>query len=109
MTEIVSRPYKPSAACEACVFGRGEQAVWCEAQKPKRRTVLRSDPPRFLGGILPPGWVTPEEAVRRARVGRITPYGDQDQAVTQRATAQETGRPAGPEDPGRETSGGSGE
>jgi hypothetical protein len=32
--EIVSRPYKndTGSACEACVFGRGEHAVFC----PKR-------------------------------------------------------------------------
>ena len=32
MAEITSRPYKPDAkqCCEACAFGRGEHAAWCE-------------------------------------------------------------------------------
>lgn len=28
--KIVSRPYKPVRCCEACVFGRGPHADWCE-------------------------------------------------------------------------------
>jgi len=32
MSEIVSRPYKPKKGrcCEACVFGRGRHALFCE-------------------------------------------------------------------------------
>lgn len=30
MSGIVSRPYHPTACCEACVFGRGGHAEWCE-------------------------------------------------------------------------------
>ena len=30
MSEITSRPYRPEQCCEACVFGRGEHAEWCE-------------------------------------------------------------------------------
>jgi len=32
MSEIVSRVYQPNAAmcCEACVFGSGEHAEWCD-------------------------------------------------------------------------------
>lgn len=31
-TELVSRPYQPDPAqcCEACVFGMGHHAKWCE-------------------------------------------------------------------------------
>lgn len=40
MSDLVSRPYKPDAArcCEACVFGRGEHAAWCE-REPVRRFI----------------------------------------------------------------------
>ncbi len=27
--EIRSRPYRPTAACERCCFGRGEHEPWC--------------------------------------------------------------------------------
>lgn len=30
MSGISSRPYHPTACCEACVFGHGEHAEWCE-------------------------------------------------------------------------------
>jgi hypothetical protein len=29
MIEIQSRPYKPEACCEACVFGGRKHAEWC--------------------------------------------------------------------------------
>ena len=31
---LVSRPYRPAACCEACVFGRGEHAEWCPTGRP---------------------------------------------------------------------------
>ena len=36
MAELVSRPYNPDPeyCCEACVFGRGEHAEWCEKRVP---------------------------------------------------------------------------
>lgn len=30
MAEITSRPFRPSMACQACVFGSGDHAHWCE-------------------------------------------------------------------------------
>lgn len=29
--QIKSRPYSPSMACEACVFGKRDHAPWCRA------------------------------------------------------------------------------
>src|SRR4051812_26266658 len=29
--DITSRPYRPTAACETCCFGRGPHAEWCVA------------------------------------------------------------------------------
>lgn len=33
MPDLCSRPYKPDPkmACEACVWGRGDHAEWCDA------------------------------------------------------------------------------
>lgn len=33
MSEIHSQPYRPTMACERCVFGSGEHAGWCENQE----------------------------------------------------------------------------
>ncbi len=30
MSDITSRPYHPTACCEACVFNRGDHAPWCD-------------------------------------------------------------------------------
>lgn len=29
MSDLVSRPYRPTQCCESCVFGRGAHAPWC--------------------------------------------------------------------------------
>jgi len=29
MTVLLSRPYRPAMACEACCFGGSTHAVWC--------------------------------------------------------------------------------
>lgn len=29
VNQIQSRPFKPTAACEMCVFGTGAHAYWC--------------------------------------------------------------------------------
>lgn len=34
MSEIKSRPYNPDKCCEACCFGRGGHASWCEKNRP---------------------------------------------------------------------------
>jgi hypothetical protein len=43
MADIVSRPYKPGACCESCVFGRGEHAEWCAKSTKKEPPVFDSD------------------------------------------------------------------
>ncbi len=35
MDEIKSRPYKPQAACERCVFNTGPHADWCKQAEPE--------------------------------------------------------------------------
>lgn len=37
MSEITSRPYHPAMACEACCFGSGEHAEWCEVRAAESR------------------------------------------------------------------------
>jgi hypothetical protein len=37
--ELISRPYEPNPehCCEACVFGRGDHAEWCETGRDEVR------------------------------------------------------------------------
>lgn len=58
---LTSRPYHPDPAkcCEACAFGRGEHAAWCE-RKPD--ITLYGNP----GIVVTPG-DTPREELERIR------------------------------------------
>lgn len=42
MSEIVSRPYQPDPkqCCEACVWGRGPHAEWCQLFRQLQREAV---------------------------------------------------------------------
>ncbi len=45
MSDLQSRPYHPDPAqcCEACAFGRGDHAEWCEADSQVARRLHEDD------------------------------------------------------------------